>query len=73
VEVRFEFSDENGAHLAEKLGVAKSENPLITPHAADVVLGLHARCIFVAECRHALSLSSQLEMRYFRRKTAFFK
>jgi hypothetical protein len=38
VEVRFEFSDENGAHLAEIHAAAESENPLIFPHSADVVV-----------------------------------
>jgi hypothetical protein len=72
VEVRFEFSDEVGAHHAEKPPVAESENPLISTHSADVVIGLHATCISVAECRQVLSLSSQHESCVFSGKNRSF-
>jgi hypothetical protein len=72
VEVRFEFSDENGAHLAENRRVTKSENPLISAHSADVVVFSQAACIFVADCRHASSLSGQRLDRLFPGKNRLF-
>jgi hypothetical protein len=51
VEVRFEFSGKDGAHLAEVAWPFESEIPLIGPHFADVVFSTARTRKFVAERR----------------------
>ena len=73
MEVRFEFSDEIGAHHAEKLGVAESENPLISAHSVDVVVSTSRAWQFRRRTQTGPAVVlSTTELHFSREKSHFF-